>query len=173
MFIFGQSASLRTQDSVYDFNIRSIDGGELPLSAYKGKVIVVVNVASQSPLSGQLKTLQRFYTHNRNKEIVVLGFPSNSFKNEPLDTDKKVRIHYRSKFGVHFPLSGLVNVRGANQHPLFQFFEQKSLNKTMDAPINMDFQKFIIDRNGRFVATIEPNVDINDEAATQLINSFL
>ena len=148
-FIIGlMSFTTISAPSIYEFSIKDIDGEMLKLSNYKGKIIVVVNVASQSPLTEQFASLQDFHLKYESKGVVVIGCPSNSYRNE-LDTDKDIRSFCRSKYKITFPLSTKLEVKGSNQHPLFAYFAKKYLNEVMDAPVNFDFQKFIIGKDGR------------------------
>lgn len=165
------SFSSTNNSNIHSFTFKSIDGATINLADYKGKIIVLVNVASNGPLAVQYASLQKFYTEYKDK-VVVVGFPSNSYRNE-LETDKDIRSFCRSKYKVTFPLSTKIDVKGSNQHPLFKYLSSKSLNGVMDAPANMDFQKYIIDQNGLLVKTIEPNKDIYDNEAIATIKGLI
>ena len=165
------SFTINTNSNVHGFKITSIDGEEISLSKYKGKVLVLVNVASNGPLAEQYKSLQKLHTEFKD-QVVVIGFPSNSYNNE-LETDKEIRSHCRSKYKVSFPLSTKIEVKGGSCHPLFNYLAKKSLNGEMDAPANFDFHKYIIDGNGKLVKMLEPNKDIYDGDAIATIKSLL
>lgn len=161
-----------TNKSIYNFTVKSIDGDQVNLSQYKGKVLVVVNVASKSPLTVQYEALQKFYKEYGSKGVVVLAFPSNSYKGE-LGTDKEIRSFCRSKYKVTFPMFTKVEVKGKNQHPVFKYLSNKTENGVMDAPANWDFQKYILNKKGKLIKTIEPNKDIYDSDAIATINKLI
>ena len=165
------SFSSTNNSNIHSFTFKSIDGSTINLADYKGKIIVLVNVASNGPLAVQYASLQKLHTEYKDK-LVVVGFPSNSYRNE-LETDKEIRSFCRSKYKVAFPLSTKIEVKGSNQHPLFKYLSSKSLNGVIDAPTNMDFQKYIIDQNGLLVKTIEPNKDIYDSEAIATIKGLI
>ncbi|MGB0864655.1 MAG: glutathione peroxidase [Saprospiraceae bacterium] len=164
-------SSPTNNSNVHSFALKSIDGSNINLGDYKGKILVLVNVASNGPLAVQYASLQKLHTEYKDK-VVVVGFPSNSYRNE-LDTDKEIRSSCRSKYKVSFPLSTKIDVKGSNQHPLFKYLSSKSLNGVMDAPPNMDFQKYIIDQNGNLITTVEPNKDIYDSEAIVTIKGLI
>jgi glutathione peroxidase len=165
------SFSTTSNSNVHSFSFKSIDGSTINLADYKGKILVLVNVASNGPLSVQYASLQKLHTEYKDK-LVVVGFPSNSFRNE-LETDKEIRSSCRSKYKITFPLSSKIEIKGSSQHPLFKYLSNKSLNGVMDAPANMDFQKYIIDQNGNLVGTIDPNKDIYDGEAIATIKGLI
>lgn len=164
--------SQTTSKSIHSFTVKNIDGDQVNLSKYKGKVLVVVNVASNSPLTVQYEALQKFYKEYESKGVVVLAFPSNSYKAE-LGTDKEIRSFCRSKYKVTFPMFSKVDVKGKNQHPIFKYLANKSENGVMDAPTNWDFQKYIINKKGKLVKSIEPNKDIYDADAVATVNKLI
>jgi glutathione peroxidase len=165
------SFSTTSNSNVHSFSFKSIDGSTINLADYKGKILVLANVASNGPLSVQYASLQKLHTEYKDK-LVVVGFPSNSFRNE-LETDKEIRSSCRSKYKITFPLSSKIDIKGSSQHPLFKYLSNKSLNGVMDAPANMDFQKYIIDQNGNLVKTIDPNKDIYDSEAIATIKGLI
>ena len=148
-----------TNSNLYQFKISSIDGQEISLSDYKGKIIILVNVASNSPQSSQVESLQKLDSTYKDKGVEVIGFPSKSYKNE-LENDKAIRSFCRSKYHITFPLSTMVEVKGKKQHPIFSYLADKSQNGAMNAPVNMDFQKYIINQEGQLVAAFDTNQDV-------------
>jgi glutathione peroxidase len=170
LLIFGIAQT--TSKSIHSFTAKSIDGDQVNLSQYKGKVLIVVNVASKSPLTIQYEALQKFYKEYEGKGVVILAFPSNSYKGE-LGTDKEIRSFCRSKYKVTFPMFSKVEVKGKNQHPVFKYLSNKAENGVMDAPANWDFQKYILNKKGKLVKTIDPNKDIYDAEAIATINKLI
>ncbi len=170
--IFLLSIGQTSNKSIHSFTVKDIDGDQINLSQYKGKVLVIVNVASKSPLTVQYEALQKLYTEYKSQGVEVLAFPSNSYKGE-LSTDKEIRSFCRSKYKVTFPMFSKVDVKGKNQHPIFKYLADKNENGVMDAPANWDFQKYIINKKGKLVETIEPNEDIYSSKAISLINKLI
>ena len=159
-------------NNLYKFKISSIDGQEISLSDYKGKVIILVNVASNSPQSSQFESLQKLYSTYKDKGVEIIGFPSNSYKNE-LENDKAIRSFCRSKYRITFPLSTMVDVKGKKQHPIFSYLADKNQNGIMNAPANMDFQKYIINQEGQLVAAFDPTKDVLADDFISQINTLL
>lgn len=161
-----------TNNNLYKFKINSIDGQEISFSDYKGKVIILVNVASNSPQSSQFESLQKLYSTYKDKGVEIIGFPSNSYKNE-LENDKAIRSFCRSKYLITFPLSTMVDVKGTKQHPIFSYLADKNQNGMMNAPANMDFQKYIINKEGQLAAVFDPTKDVLDNDFISQINGLL
>lgn len=170
--LFFISSVVPSSAPIYSFKIKDIDGHEVDFSKYKGKILVIVNVASNSPLTTQYESLEQFYQKYKGKGVEVLAFPSNSFNSE-LETDKEIRVFCRSKYRISFSLFTKVDVKGKKQHPIFKYLANKSENEVMDAPIKWDFQKFIINKKGMLVTTISPTVEINDAKVIAIIDELI
>lgn len=159
-----------SKSTVYSFKVKDIDGYTVDFSEYRGKVLVITNIACKSPLTPQLGELERFYKNYKSK-VEILAFPSNSFKSE-LNTDKEIRVFCRSKYKVSFKIFSKIEVKGKKQHPLFRYLSKKEENKVMDAPTKWDFQKYIIDKNGKLVKSLGPTENINSPLVLKLINKI-
>ena len=138
--------SLEAQNkSFYDFTVRTIDGKEFPLSSLKGKKVLVVNVASKCGLTPQYAKLQELYEKYKDKNFVIIGFPANNFMGqEPGSND------------VTFPMMSKISVKGKDMAPLYQWLTEKKLNGKEDAPVQWNFQKFMIDENGNWIGFVAP-----------------
>lgn len=143
--------------SIYNFSLPSIDGKATPLSDFKGKVLLLVNVASHCGYTPQYTGLEALYEKYKDKGLVVIGFPANNFGAQEPGTNAEIQTFCTSKYSVKFPLYGKVSVKGDDQTPLYKY-----LTKETAAPIAGDikwnFTKFLVDRNGQVVQRFEPAV---------------
>lgn len=139
-----------------EFSARTTDGREVPLSEYDGRVVLVVNTASQCGYTGQLAGLQQLHERYADRGFSVLGFPSNQFRQEPLADEEMGQLCER--YSVTFPVFGKVDVNGSDAHPLFQWLkdEQKGV---LGGRIKWNFTKFLVDRQGRVVGRYAPTTE--------------
>ncbi|MBU3178623.1 glutathione peroxidase [Clostridium estertheticum] len=169
--------------TIYDFKFKTIDGEDETLNQFKGKVLLIVNTASKCGFTPQYKDLQKLYEKHNAEGLEILGFPSNEFAKQEPANNQEVKQFCEINFGVTFPLSEKVQVRGNNIHPLFKYltnqlaFEGFDMNDPsgkmissvlkenfpeylLDDSIKWNFTKFLIDRQGnvvgRFESPIEP-----------------
>lgn len=142
--------------TLYDFSVKTIDGKELPLSKFKGKKVLVVNVASKCGLTPQYKELELLYRTYARKGLVILGFPANNFNGQEPGTNEEIATFCKQQYEVSFPVMSKVSVKGDDQTPLYQWLTQKTLNGVADAPVQWNFQKFLIDENGHWVDVVSP-----------------
>lgn len=159
--------------SIYGFTVKDIDGNSVPLSKYKGKVLVIVNTASKCGLVEQLGEIEQFYKKYKDKGVVVLGFPANNFLSQEPLSNPEIKAFCTKNYGVSFPMFEKISVKGSDIAPLYSFLTQKSENGVLDAPIKWNYQKFIIDRNGFVKNAINPRTSVNDEEFIQALESAL
>ena len=159
--------------SVYDFEVEDIIGNEVSLSRYKGKVLLIVNVASKCGLTNQYADLQELYDTYGEDGLVVLGFPANNFLNQEPGSNAEIDRFCTSKFGVTFPMFSKLSVKGANQHPLYQYLTKKEENGRLNAPVVWNFQKFLISRNGRVIRSFAPTQRVNSKTIQRAIQRQL
>ena len=145
--------------SIYDITVKDIDGKNISLGDYKGKVLLIVNVASQCGFTPQYKALEATYKKYANKGFVILGFPCNQFHNQEPGTDEEINQFCTSKYFITFPLFDKIEVNGANRHPLYQILAGK--DSPFPGDITWNFNKFIIGKDGqilnRFDSKITPD----------------
>lgn len=146
---------------IYQFNVTGIDGKVIHFSDFKGKKILLVNIASKSPYARQLSSLEQLY-EQFNDSLVIIAFPSNDFGNEPAD-NSALGVLLTSQYGVHFLIAAKGGVSGAGQSQLFGWLTNGSLNGTMSRPVEADFQKYLINASGQVVAFFMPFVDPMDQ----------
>ena len=142
--------------SFYDIEIQSINGELLSMSEFKGKYVLVVNVASKCGYTKQYADLEQLYQSYDN--LVVLGVPCNQFANQEPKDEKQILEFCSSKYNVTFPMTSKVNVKGKDKHPLYQWLTEKKYNKKVDYKVNWNFNKFMIDPSGKLLEHFKSGV---------------
>jgi glutathione peroxidase len=155
LVILLMSASLFAASSIYDFTLPSIDGKPMPIADYKGKVILVVNVASRCGFTPQYTALESIYEKYKDQGFVILGFPANNFGGQEPGTNAEIKTFCSAKYNVTFPLYGKVSVKGDDQTPLYKYLTT-SANPALTGDIKWNFTKFLVDRKGDVVQRFEP-----------------
>ena len=150
MFSFFLTNSNSTYEKLaYDFSFKDLDGSELNLKEFKNKVLVVTNVASRCGFTSQYEDLQTIWESYQDKGLVVIGVPSNSFNQEPGSNDE-VKNFCEAKFGISFPMTQKVEVKGENAHPFYKWANE---NFGKDAIPKWNFHKIVIGKNGKVFDT--------------------
>lgn len=168
--------SLQTNDlksPIYSFKLKDIDGWPISLSRYEGKVLLVVNVASECRFTHQYENLQRLYTKYRDQGLVVLGFPANNFGSQESGTNAEIKEFTTSRFNIQFPMFSKISVKGKNMHPLYQYLTSPKANGQFGRPITWNFNKFLIDRDGKTTARFSSKIDPLDPQITEAIEAAL
>lgn len=141
-----------TNTSIYDVSIMSLDGKDtIRFSDYKGKYIVVVNTASECGYTPQYKDLQEFHSKYKDSNIVLIGCPCNQFGGQEPGTPAEIGAFCQKNYGVTFTLTEKIDVKGSNQHPLYQWLTQKSKNGAGDFEVKWNFNKFVISPEGKLL----------------------
>ena len=149
MFSFFNKANANYEQLAHEFNFKSIDGGKIDLQNYKEKVIVVVNVASRCGFTPQYEDLQNLWTNYKDKNLVVIGVPTNNFKQEP-GSNKDIKDFCETNFNISFPMTEKIDVIGNNAHPFFKWAKE---NHGKSAIPKWNFHKIIIGKNGKVADT--------------------
>ena len=139
---------------IYDIAVKDIDGKELKLDAYKGKVLLIVNVASKCGLTPQYKSLEAIYQKYKAKGLVVLGFPCNQFAGQEPGTNEEIKEFCSSNYSVTFPLFDKIDVNGAARHPLY--VKLAGEDSPFPGDIKWNFGKFLVGRDGQILKRFEP-----------------
>lgn len=156
-----------------NFKMKKIDGKDVDLSAYKGKVVMMVNVASQCGLTPQYKQLEELHEKYAGKGLAVLGFPANEFGSQEPGTDAEIATFCKSKYDVKFDMFSKVVVKGEGQCPLYKFLTSKETDPKFAGDITWNFEKFLIGRNGEVVARFAPKVKPDSEEVLKAIEAEL
>ncbi len=158
--------------NVYDFTLPSIDGKPMPLADFKGKVILVVNVASKCGYTPQYTALEALYEKYKDQGFVIVGFPANNFGAQEPGTNAEIKTFCSRTYNVTFPMYSKISVKGDDQAPLYKY-----LTKDTPAPISGDikwnFTKFLADRNGKVVQRFESAVTPDSPEVTSAVEKLL
>ena len=138
--------------SIYEFTVKDIDGGDVSLATFKGKVVMIVNVASKCGFTGQYAGLQALYEKHKDRGLVILGFPANDFLWQEPGSDSEIKQFCTLEYGVTFPMFAKIHVRGSRQHPLYAYLTDKRTNPQLGGRITWNFNKFLVGRDGQIVA---------------------
>ena len=147
---FGNTGNAKYEKIAYDFEFKDLDGSKLNLSNYRGKILVVVNVASQCGFTNQYEDLENVWNAYKKKGLVVLGVPSNDFGNQEPGTSSEIKTFCETKFGITFPMTQKLSVKGIDAHP-FYLWAKKNFGKS--AIPKWNFHKIIIDKEGKIAET--------------------
>ena len=149
--------------SVYDFKVTTIDGQKVDLAKYKGKVLLIVNVASECGYTDQYKAMQALHAKYAKDGLAILAFPCNDFGGQEPGDDAKVKEFAKKNYAVEFDLFSKIKILGKDAAPLYQFLVSKDSNPKHAGAVKWNFEKFIIGRNGaivaRFMSDVEPNAE--------------
>src|SRR5579862_2497881 len=145
--------------NVYDFTMNALDGKPVALASFKGKVMLVVNVASQCGYTYQYEGLEKLYEKYKDQGFVITGFPANNFGGQEPGTNEEIGAFCKSKFGVTFPMFSKISVKGGDQAPFYKFLTDKTANPKTGGEIQWNFTKFLVDRNGKVIQRFEPAVE--------------
>lgn len=173
-FIFNPSPTEPPKErSMYEFTMKNIDGSDVKLDAYKGKVAMIVNVASKCGLTPQYEGLEALYEKYKDKGFVVLGFPANNFMGQEPGTEKEIKEFCTLKYHVTFPMFSKISVKGTDQHPFYTFLTNKQSNPGFEGDITWNFEKFVADKNGKIIARFSPKTLPDDPKVVEAIESAL
>jgi glutathione peroxidase len=163
------SAFISYNSSIHDFSIQALDSDEMiNLADYAGKKILIVNVASKCGYTPQYKELQSLY-EMYNDKLVIIGFPCNQFMGQEPGNELAIKEFCEKNYGVTFPMTTKIDVSGENQHPIYKWLTEKKRNGVDDYKITWNFNKFLIDENGKLIAYFGTKTKPMDEAITKLL----
>ena len=151
VLIFSSTIAKENKMSIYDFNVKTIDGEEISMSKYKGKVLLIVNVASKCGFTSQYEGLENLFEKYKNEDFMVLGFPSNQFANQEPQSNEKIKEFCSLTYEVKFDMFAKIDVNGEKEAPIYKFLKsnQKGILGTED--IKWNFTKFLVDKEGNII----------------------
>jgi glutathione peroxidase len=159
--------------NVHDFTAKTIDGEQKALSDYKGRVLLVVNVASECGLTPQYHGLEELYRNYSARGLDVLGFPCNQFGGQEPAAEAEIKQFCRSRYDVTFPMFSKIEVNGAQRHPLYAFLTGQPTRPDGPGDIKWNFAKFLVDRSGNVVARFSPPTGPVSEEVVEAIEKAL
>lgn len=155
--------------SIYDYSIDALNSDEsISLEQYKGKKILFVNVASKCGFTGQYAKLEELYEENKEK-LVVIGFPCNQFLFQEPSSEEKIAQFCQKNYGVTFPMTQKIKVKGKDAHGIYKWLTKKELNGVMDSKVSWNFNKFLIDENGKLLAHFPAKTSPMDERILSML----
>lgn len=161
------------EKSPLDFTMRDIDGQSVKLDTFRGKVVLIVNVASKCGFTPQYEGLETLYEKNKDKGFVILGFPANNFFGQEPGSEAEIKEFCTSKYHVTFPMFAKISVKGKDQHPLYTYLTNEASDSEFAGKITWNFNKFLIDRNGKIVARFGTKETPQSDAVTAAIEKYL
>jgi glutathione peroxidase len=170
MCAFVAGGTVLAAESVHEFKMKAIDGKEVDLSEYKGKVLLVVNVASECGLTGQYEQLQAMHEKYGKQGLVVIGFPCNQFGSQEPGSEKEIQKFCSDKYKVTFPMMSKIDVNGDKQAPLYDFLKSHSEKKDK---ISWNFEKFVVSKEGQVVGRIKPQTLPDADEVVNMIEAEL
>ncbi|MCX6231794.1 MAG: glutathione peroxidase [Bacteroidetes bacterium] len=166
------SAQKKAKTNLYSFKVKTIDGKDFDLSTLKGKKVLVVNTASKCGLTPQYKELEELHKmYGNSPRFAIIAFPANNFKEQEPGSNAEIKAFCEKNYGVTFLVMEKISVKGADIHPLYKWLTTKAENGVMDAPVQWNFQKFMIDRNGNFVGFFDPQLSPMSEKIQDWVRS--
>ncbi|MFL9925556.1 glutathione peroxidase [Herbaspirillum lusitanum] len=176
--------------TLYDIPLKRIDGSDTNLADYRGKVLLVVNVASKCGLTPQYEGLEKLYQEQQAKGLEVLGFPANNFKGQEPGSDAEISQFCALTYDVHFPMFSKISVAGADKHPLYQALTKAQPAATGDGPFRerlkgygiesgdpqevlWNFEKFLVSKQGEVVGRFAPDVAADDARLLEAVDTEL
>lgn len=148
--------------SIHEFKVESINGDEFDFSNLKGKKIMVVNTASKCGLTPQYEQLEALYQEYKDRNFVIIGFPSNDFMGQEPGTNEEIVTFCKKNYGVSFPLMSKVKVKGKDKCDIYSFLTSKTKNGLEDNKVQWNFQKYLLDEEGYLVKVISPRMTPDD-----------
>ena len=143
--------------SIYDFKVTKIDGSEISMSEYRGKVLLIVNTASKCGFTPQYEGLETLYEKYKERGLMILGFPCNQFSEQEPGTNAEIANFCLVNYGVSFPMFEKIEVNGDNAHPLYKYLKKEATGLLGSESIKWNFTKFLVDRNGKVIDRYAPS----------------
>ncbi len=159
--------------SPLDFVVKDIDGKDVNLAQYRGKVVMLVNVASKCGNTPQYDALEKMYTKYSDHGFVIIGFPANNFAGQEPGTNAQIKEFCTSTYQVNFPMMGKISVKGDDQAPLYKFLTDKSTAGVFGYDIDWNFAKFVVDRNGNIIARFAAKTKPTDPKVIGVVEKAL
>jgi len=159
--------------TIYDFTMKSIDGDPISLKSYKGKVVLLVNVASKCGYTPQYTALEALYEKYKDRGLVIVGIPANNFMAQEPGTNEEIKKFCSNKYNVTFPMMAKVSVKGDDKAPLYSFLTDTGEDPQFGGDIKWNFTKFLFDRHGKALARFEPAITPDSPEVTAAIEAAL
>lgn len=181
LVLFGSLVAVNAQEkkeekpvpASLNFTMKSLDGKDVKLSDYQGKVILMINTASKCGYTPQYEGLQKLYTKYQEKGLVLLGFPANDFKQQEPGTDAAIAEFCKENYGVTFPMFSKISVLGAEKAPLYKYLTDASNDPTKGGEVKWNFEKFLIGKDGKIIGRYRSAVTPQSDEIVKAIEAEL
>jgi glutathione peroxidase len=173
LLVTTMSTTMFAASSVHEFSLNSIDGQPTSLSTYKGKVMLLVNVASKCGYTPQYTGLQALYDKYKDKGLVIVGVPANNFGGQEPGTNEEIKTFCSRTYNVTFPMMAKVSVKGDDKTPLYQYLTDASANPSTAGDVKWNFTKFLVDKNGKVIGRFESKVKPDDPELVSAVEKAL
>lgn len=167
-FSVASNSQEQLPSTIHGFSITTLDGETLDLSQFKGKKLLLVNTASKCGFTSQYKELEELY-EKYNDKLVVIGFPANNFMNQEPGNNDEIAEFCEKNYGVSFPMSEKISVKGKDQEPIYQWLTQKKFNGVENTKVSWNFNKYLIDENGKLIEKFGSRVKPLDPKITEYL----
>jgi len=164
---------MATEKTIYDFTLNSIDGQPTPFSNFKGKIVLLVNVASRCGYTPQYAALESIYEKFKSRGFVIVGIPANNFGGQEPGSNEEIKTFCTAKYHVTFPMMAKVSVKGSDITPLYQFLTDKTLHPDTGGEIGWNFTKFLVGADGKVLARFDSKVEPDSAEVTSAIEKAL
>jgi glutathione peroxidase len=171
--LFCAAALMAWEKTVFDFTLNTIDGQPAPLASFKGKVVMLVNVASRCGYTPQYSALESIYEKYKDRGFVIVGIPANNFGAQEPGTNQQIKTFCSTKYNVTFPMMSKVSVKGRDKAPLYQFLTDRSASPKTGGEIQWNFTKFLVGPDGQVITRFEPEVTPDSPQITGAIEKAL
>lgn len=169
--LFVLISAIASSQTIYDFKVTDIDGNQFDLASLKGKKVMIVNTASKCGLTPQYEELEKLYETYKDQNFVIVGFPSNDFMSQEPGSNDEIKEFCKKNYGVSFPMMSKIEVKGKEMHPLYQFLTEKKKNGFSDNSVKWNFQKYLINEEGKLVQVIPPGTKpLSEEITSWIVN---
>jgi len=166
-FISKTDTSVQTQ-TIYDFKVASLNGGTIDFADFKGKKILIVNTASKCGFTPQYEELQALFEKYKDR-LVIIGFPANNFFSQEPGSNENIEAFCKKNYGVTFPMAAKISVKGKDMAPIYKWLCNKAENGVMDAKVSWNFNKFLLDENGKLIGHFKSKVKpVSEEIINKL-----
>lgn len=166
--LFSKPAAPLQSQTIYDFKVEALNGGTIDFSAFKGKKILIVNTASKCGFTPQYEDLEALYKKYQGR-LVIIGFPANNFFSQEPGSNENIEAFCKKNYGVTFPMAAKISVKGNHIAPIYKWLCHKTENGVMDAKVSWNFNKFLIDENGRLIGHFKSKVKpMSEEIVSKL-----
>jgi glutathione peroxidase len=166
--LFSGPAAHAQSQTIYDFKVESLSGGTIDFADFKGKKILIVNTASKCGFTPQYEDLEALYKKYQGR-LVIVGFPANNFLSQEPGSNENIEAFCKKNYGVTFPMAAKISVKGKDMAPIYKWLCNKAENGVMDAKVSWNFNKFLLDENGKLIGHFKSKVKpVSEEIVSKL-----